>query len=201
MSEPGPGGRPSVRPGRWAYGVAVLVFVASLIITGLLAADAAARLDEGLHQAVVPGQAQLHLEAAGSYTIFYEYRSMVDGRLYATDGADVSELRVALESRATGDEVALAPPAANVEYTFGERTGTSVLAFSIDEPGAYVLSGWYPPGVDGPEVVLAIGQGVGLQFIGALLAALGILMLGSILALVIALLAWRMRRRSNRTPH
>ena len=36
-------------------------------------------------QIVVPGSSDITLPQPGEYTIFYEYRSMVDNRIYSTD--------------------------------------------------------------------------------------------------------------------
>ena len=55
-------------------------------------------------------------------------------------------------------EIALEAAEADVDYDFGDRAGTLVLAFSIDTPGTYVLKAGYPAGAPGPETVLAIGS-------------------------------------------
>src|SRR5262249_43393791 len=46
---------------------------------------------------VVPGDAELKLEEPGTYTIFHEYHSLVDGRIYTVEG--VSGLTIDVLSR------------------------------------------------------------------------------------------------------
>jgi hypothetical protein len=126
----------AIRPGRWAYALALLVFVAGLVLGGVLLLNAVGGIGEGLQRTAVPGETRLVLEEAGAYTIFYEYQSTVDGRIYATAGADVSQLYVAVSSLDTGRAIELTSPAVSIDYAYGGHAGTAVLAFTVDEPRA-----------------------------------------------------------------
>lgn len=192
--------RQSIRPGRHWYVAAGAVFLIGSLLAGVLAyrfVSGLLNLTDSLTQVVVPGTADLTLEDSGDYTIFYEYQSVVDGRVYMT-GESVPGLDVSLVSREDGSPVALTSPATRTTYNVGERAGVSVLSFSIDRPGTYELSASYLPGRSGPEVVLAVGQGVGrgiLTSIGAIFGAGALFCATGALAVAIAVITLVKRRK------
>ncbi len=61
----------------------------------------------------MPGEWDITLHQPGKHTIFYEYRSVVNGRSYVMD-QKLQELRCVVVSRETGEELALTPPSANI---------------------------------------------------------------------------------------
>jgi hypothetical protein len=190
----------TIRPGRHWYVVALVIFLIGSLLAGVLAyrfVTGLMGLTDDLTQVVVPGSADLALTETGDYTIFYEHRSVVDGRVYQTGGA-VPGLDVSLVSMEDGSPVELRSPGSNTTYSVGDRSGVSVLAFSIDRPGIYELSAAYPTGRSGPEVVLAVGEGVGrgiLTSIGALFAAGGLFCATGLLAVGIVAITLVKRRR------
>lgn len=193
--------RQSVRPGRRWYVIALAIFLIGSLLAGVLAyrfVTGLLNLTDSLTQVVVPGTADLTLEDSGDYTIFYEYQSVVDGRVYIT-GAAVPGLDVSLVSKENGSPVTLSSPGTSTTYTVGDRAGVSILAFSIDRPGTYELSASYPPGRSGPDVVLAVGQGVGrgiLTSIGSFFGAGAVFCGATILAGAIVLTTLIMRHRA-----
>jgi hypothetical protein len=111
-------------------------------------------------QIVVPGSSDITLPQPGEYTIFYEYRSMVDNRIYSTD-QDIPAIIVNIVSTDTGDEIALTTPSTSSTYTIGGRSGIGLFDFSIDKPGIYEISASYPAArgqqeVQTQEIVLAV---------------------------------------------
>lgn len=66
-------------------------------------------------QIVVPASSDITLPQPGEYTIFYEYRSMVDNRIYSTD-QDIPGIIVNIVSKDTGDEIALSTPTKSSTY-------------------------------------------------------------------------------------
>ena len=94
-------------------------------------------------QIVVPGSSDITLPQPGEYTIFYEYRSMVDNRIYSTD-QDIPGIIVNIVSKDTGDEIPLSTPSTSSTYTIGGRSGIGLFDFSIDKPGIYEISASYP---------------------------------------------------------
>jgi hypothetical protein len=146
-------------------------------------------------QLVVPGAHEIELNKPGKYTIFYEYRSVVDTRVFMTGEALPAELLVTLYSRAGANEVELDRPAMNNTYNMGGRAGISLLEFDIDSPGAYIVNARYAGGVEKPDIVLAIGQ---FKIFGVIFGAIGIFFVSLIIAVtgcVIVLVAYLKSRK------
>jgi len=121
-------------------------------------------------QVVVPGTHEIQLEESGKYTVFYEYRSVVDNKVYST-GESLSGMIVTLQSKEDSQEVAMSRPSGSSTYETGGRAGVSVLEFEIEEPGTYILTADYSGGRSGPDIVLAIGK---FNILSTILVALGI---------------------------
>jgi hypothetical protein len=144
---------------------------------------------------IVPGEASVNVEEPGDFVIFYESRSVVDGRTFSTGPLPGMTLRLVSDS--TGEPVEFTEPSTTVSYDVGGRSGESIAAFAVDEPGDYTLTAVYPDGQEGSEVVLAIGSGS----TGAVGLALGLAGVGIILVIAGIILAVRTyvrRRRARR---
>ena len=146
--------------------------------------------DAGMVRVVVPGNAVLTLDKAGPYTVYHEKSSTVDGRYYASD--NVSGLRLRLTDEATGAPVKLTEPTMHSNYTIGNKTGSSIYAFTIDRPGRYRLAADLADGRGEPNAVLAIEQGMLGEMFSLIFGALAIAFaaLGIAGAIVLVVL-WR----------
>jgi len=162
-----------VRPGRWYYGLAGAVFISGWLLFGLFLFRNLSRISSGLHQVVVPGKTGLSLSRPGSYTIYYEYESVVGSKVYSSSRS-LSGLECTVASKATGQEVTLSRTAVSSRYSVGGRSGYSVFGFKIDRPGIYEISAQYPEGQEGPEVVLAVGQGFTMRVLTTVFGGLAI---------------------------
>jgi hypothetical protein len=151
-------------------------------------------LADKLRQVVVPGNVELTLSKPGKYTIYYEYRSVVGTRIFSTEQS-LPGLECHLVSRATGSSIPLSRVTGSSSYTLGGRSGVAVLDFAIDRAGAYELSAGYPEGREGPEVVLAIGQGFTWGILIAVFGGLATVFgsMGAALAIAVITLLKRMR--------
>src|SRR5436190_20058677 len=138
--------------------VAGVIALAGLVAAALYLVPRIGAVDQGTIRTVMPGSAVLVLDKPGSYTIFHERRSVVDGRYYASDSAD--GLRVTLVTDPRGAPVALVEPKMSSSYHMGSREGQSIFAFDIAEPGRYRLSASLANGAAEPKVVLAVSQGL-----------------------------------------
>jgi len=168
--------------------VACLIALAGFVAAGLYLWPRLGSVDAGMIRVVVPGTATLDLGKAGTYTIFHEKQSVVDGRFYASDS--VSGLRVDVIAEATGAPVRL-ESATSTSYSMGSRQGTSIFAFTVQQPGRYRLTTSLASG----QAVLAIGQGT----FGAIFALVGgtiaIAFAGLALAgIIVALTLWQRMR-------
>jgi hypothetical protein len=163
----------NVRPGKWLYGLAAVIFIAGWALFAVILWKSLSGMDEGLQQIVVPGTTELNLAKPGSYSIFHEYESVVGSRIYSSH-ENVSGLECSLRSKATGAPVKLSRSTASTRYSYGGRSGVSYLDFRIEQPGVYELSAEYPEGVEGPQIVLAVGQGVGLRIVAGVLGSMAV---------------------------
>jgi hypothetical protein len=180
-------------PGRVWYAVAGLILVATFVVGGWFIFHRVAGAANALTQIVVPGRAALPL-AAGSYTIYHESSSTVDGKVYAVP--TVSGLRVTVTGP-NGSPVALVSPTATSRYNVAGRSGVSLFNFEAAKAGTYRLTAAYDDGRAGPQTVLAVGSG----FVGGLLLTiLGafVIMFGGIGgAIAIAVVTFIQRRRAR----
>ena len=147
-----------------------------------------AAFDDHTVRVVVPRNTVLVLDKPGNYTIYHEKKSTVDGRYYASD--TVNGLSLALTAEATGAAVKLVEPRTETSYTIGNRSGTSIYAFTVDRPGRYRLAANLAGGSDNPKAVLAISQGMFGALMGAIFGAIAIAFagLGVAGAIVVAVL-------------
>jgi len=133
---------------------------------------------------VVPGTHSMVLSEPADYTIFYEYKSVVNGTTYATPQA-LSGLSVTVTAP-DGSNVPLR--ASSGTYTNGSTAGDALFDFRVSQPGTYTLTSAYAAGQRGPNVVLNVVKG----FIEGLLGLIGggFLLLFSTLFAGIVLMVW-----------
>ncbi|TXL71529.1 hypothetical protein FHP25_29565 [Vineibacter terrae] len=179
-------------PSRGWYVVSVMVLVAAIAGAIWLTMARVGDMGVALVQVVVPGSATLDLKQPGTYTVYHERTSTVEGRVYTSPS--ISGLRVSVRA-ADGREIAVKRPGGTSNYDFNGRSGISVLAFDIAAPGTYRFDAAYDDGRQGPQTVLAVGTG----FVGGLLVtialALGVCFAGIAAALAIFLVVLLKRRR------
>ncbi len=148
-----------IRPSLWhcLWGVPFFLigggFFGYTLLHGLM------HVTDSLTQIVVPGKTELNLQR-GRYSVFLEEQSMVDGKIYST-----TQSIAGLECRVTSVQSGLAVPikkaSMNTTYSVNGRSGHSVLEFPIQQGGRYAFACDYGENSKGPEVVVAVGSGVG----------------------------------------
>jgi hypothetical protein len=149
----------------------------------------------GMIRVVVPGRTELALNERGTYTIFHEYRSVVDGRRYDVPG--VSGLIIDLRTQERDEPIAL-KGASGQSYDTGDVAGRSLFEFDVLTPGTYRLTSSYGDSRKEPQTVLAIARGF-VQGRARTTLVAEITALGSIaLAALIALVLFAKRRASMR---
>jgi hypothetical protein len=158
-------------------------------------------------QKVVPGSSDITLPQPGEYTIFYEYRSMVDNRIYSTN-QDIPGIIVNIVSKDTGDEIPLSTPSTSSTYTIGGRSGIGLFDFSIDKPGIYEISASYPASngqqeEQTQEIVLAVIHSSVMDHIfgsimGTVVGAMAIVLVPFAAGIVFIIITF-LRRRKART--
>ena len=188
----------TIRPSRWYYGVAVLVFVfgclAATMITilgtrglpGLTEIEEAHDLSR-MTQVVIPGTAEVMFSEPGAYAVYYEYRSVLDGVEYA-GGKTPPALICSLTSNATAAEVPVVPDFVETNrYSTGKggRVGVLAMSLTINDPGTYTFSCRYPDGRAQPKIVLAVGQNILWEYIGIMGRTVGPIIVSMIVSMAI----------------
>ena len=191
MSAPAPAGT-APPPGRIWYLVGFAIFIAGMATMAIFLFSSLTAMQDGLTRFVVPGERTLAL-VAGDYTIFHEAQSVIDGRIYASEGLGGLAVSVAGPD---GGGVPLTA-AGSGRYTFGGHSGYAVFNFTAAAPGNYTIAARYDDGAAGPETVLAVGAGFLSSLLGTIFGALAFAFGGAIIAAIIIVGALLRRRRAG----
>ena len=205
-----------IKPSGWYYGLAALIPVLGCLIAMVVAYQRFPGLPgtwqakmslENLTQVVVPGSQDITFAKSGAYAVYYEYRSVVDGVVYASSETPPA-LACALTSKATGDQVGVVPDYVKTN-TYStkdrERVGVLIRSITIDEPGTYTFSCRYADSMSQPEIVLAVGPNFVWEFFGiaartviTVAAGLAVLFSSGLVAAVVVIVIAVKRRQSKR---
>jgi hypothetical protein len=181
-------------PGRIWYLVAVLIAVGGWVGMAMVLVSGLSGTAERMIRVLAPGQAELTLGEPGSYTIFHEHRSTLEGRVYNVEG--VSGLQVTVTEKAGGSIVPLSSTAGS-HYTVGGYAGRSLFAFDVRKPGVYVLTSSYDGGRKEPRTVLAIDRGFVGNLVGTILGAIALAFGGMVLGIATFIITFVKRRRAR----
>ncbi|MBX3502240.1 MAG: hypothetical protein KF889_22600 [Alphaproteobacteria bacterium] len=175
--------------------LAAIIGVGGFVAGGFHLFSGIGGMEDRLMQVVVPGSATLNLSQPGTYTIYHESQSVVDGRVYA--GTNVGGLRVAMRGP-DGSEVKLVPNSGGMTYKFGSRKGHSIFTFAVSAPGEYRITGTLPDGRSEPKVVLAIESGLMGGMARMIGGAIGLVFGGLAIAGIIVVLTLWQRQKARR---
>jgi hypothetical protein len=184
-------------PSRIFYGVAAGVLAVGMYAFVAFLLSGLNDLSAG-PQIVVPGSREIDLDEPGHYTVFHEYNSVVDGKVYRSAGV-APALACSLRSVATGQVIELAPASMNSRYSMGSRAGVSVFEFDLAAPGRYEFSGRYDDDARGPEVVFAVSRGFVWRLLMVIFGSIGILFasVGAAIAIAVLTGVTRSKRRAR----
>ena len=205
-----------VKPSGWTYAVAAVIPVLGCLMAMALAYrwfpglpgtfESRMNLDD-LTQVVVPGSEDIAFAESGAHAVYYEYRSVVDGSVYASSEKPPA-LVCSLTSKTTGANIGVVPdyvPTNTYSTKDRERVGVLIRSITIDEPGTYTFSCRYADGRSQPEIVLAVGPNFMWEFFGiaarttvTAVAGLAVLLGSGILAAVAVIVVAVKRRRPRR---
>jgi hypothetical protein len=162
---------------RW-YWIGSLAIAAGVIagtivaVTGIVTA---VRQVDHFARIVVPGKAELSFAKAGKYTIYYEYRSEVDGQAFDTDHDVPTGLKVTITD-ANGQAIdSLQRYDGDLSVSSHGIAGVAVFTFRLTAPGNYFLE-VQTANAGQNKFVVSVGKG----FAGRVLRAL---LFGGLLAL------------------
>jgi hypothetical protein len=181
-------------PGRRWYLVAALIAIAGWTAMAVFLVSRIGDSTGRMIRLLAPGQTEIVLKEPGTYTIFHEYQSTFEGRVY--DVAVVSGLTVSVRTRPGGEEVPLST-ATGTRYRVGSYAGRSLFNFEVRAPGSYQIAATYDGGRKEPQTVLAVDRGFFGDFVLTILGALAMAFAGMGAAVAICVLVFLNRRRAR----
>jgi hypothetical protein len=177
--------------------VAAVIAVAGFAGAAFYVLPRVAAADARMMRVVVPGNALLVFDKPGPYMIYHEKRSTVDGRYYASDNVD--GLSLGLTADETGAHVKLVEPKMTTSYEIGNRSGTSIYAFTLDRPGRYRLATNLAGGRGDAKAVLAIDQGMVSTMFSTIIGALAISFAGlGVAGAIVFTVLWQRSKTARR---
>lgn len=190
-------GKPDVRPSGW-YALFALPFaLAGITIFIYALIYGISHVTDSLVQVVVPGESQLEFKQANLYDVFLERQSVVKGKVYSTDSS-VNGLQCNLVPASGVEKIEMRPARMATTYDVGGRSGRSIFEFRVPRDGAYNFACGYSEMARGPEVVLAIGSGVGEGIMHAISISIAGLFGGMVLAAGVMVCVFVLRARSRK---
>lgn len=182
-----------IRPGIVWYVIAGLVNVICIVLFVLFLLGAIkCATDSIITRVTAPGTASIEIDKAGKYTIYFEYDSVLDGKVYHT--SDISDILFTLTNKSTGEQIDLNSSLANTSYSINGRSGQSIFDFDVSEPGEYILETIYDTGT-GENAVLAVGRPFVYQMVMQMFLSIGSLFCSIVVPVVIFVIT--IIKRSN----
>jgi len=141
-----------------------------IIIAGMAGAIAGALrdmsgLDSKFTRFAMPGSVRLTLAQPGTYAIYYERRSVINGVTFQTP--QTTDIKCNITSR-SGEKIEINPSVlGSATYTFEGREGTTLAEFTVPTAGTYEVACAYPSGT-GARIALAIAPSLGGEPLAAL---------------------------------
>lgn len=186
-------------PGRWLYLAALLIFMVGVLLAAVLIVSSVIHfrnVRNSFIHIVAPGTTTVHLGDTGSYTIYYEYASDVEGETTPTDVTPPNMI-VTITSVATGDAVDVAT-ADSGTYSLDSSSGIAIMNFNIDKTGDYRITSRYSDGSTGGDVEFAIAHGIARNIvwgIGSILGSVGIFCGMTFFAFLLTVIVFILRQR------
>lgn len=162
------------RPTAMWYAIGALVIIGGVVWSVVGAVRDVSGVTNTFVRFVVPGSTDLRIKQPGAYTLYYEYRSVLDGEIFAT-GYN-TDIKCTLISNASRAPISIEPALFRAEYEFGGRAGKSIAQFTAPTADTYVLNCAYPVGT-GERIVLAVAPPFAGGLMGSLLKWLAIALL------------------------
>lgn len=145
-----------------------IIFFVGNLISGL------AKIDSGMIRFIAPATTVLSLDKEGEYTIFHEYRSTMDGRVFSD--SNLPSARVSVKSQATGKEIPLNSSSTRSTYSMGSREGMSLFNFNVEAPGKYDVNVEFPDSGKDYQTVFSVVHDFGKDLVVLILNCVGILL-------------------------
>ena len=175
--------------------LAGVVILGGFVAFGYMLYSGIRGLTHELTRIQAPSDQTVDLRRSGTYTVFLETQTVIDGTIVRTPGL-VNGLFIRVEPP-DGATIPVEASRSNSTYNFGGRSGVSLAEFTIEEPGKYrIVTGFVKKPPSHP-VVLTLIQGFMRRLFGVILNSSAVLM-ASIFAAVIIVVLTVVRGRDDR---
>lgn len=147
---------------RVLYITAIITFTVGMCVSALLFVkmwNNFSTIDKSFIRILVPGNRTIFLPSPGNYTIFFEFKSSMGGKVYSAPQDALNGLNLSIEEVDTGASISIKAAQANSTYSFFGREGRAILSFYIEKPGWYKISSDLERSQWAGQHVLAISQG------------------------------------------
>ncbi len=181
------------RPSGLFYALGILIMIAGVVVFVVTLVGGLTQITGDMSRVVVPGEMTFPCQP-GAYTIYHEYESTMNGKVYQADS--IAGLSVTVKDGA-GNQVALGSPFGSSRYSLGGRSGRSIFAGRVVAGGTCTLAAGYPSGA-GPETVISVGRGMGSAIVKIL--AVGGISMGAGLTIGTIVIVMTARRRRRLAP-
>jgi len=187
---------PNADSSGWYFGLGIAAMLAGVglfvyfLLTGIF------HITDNLTQVVVPGEADLTLQANLKYRVFLEQQSVVNGQIFSVTQS-LSGLTCHIRDGSAGTELPIGPSKSSLTYNVNGRSGRSVLEFTPQAAGTYHLACAYEEGKEGPKAVLAVGADFGKKLGSTLVNCFASMFGGGILGAAFLIFAYRIRQRAK----
>lgn len=167
------------------YTIAVLIFVASLILFFYSVKSNFKGLGATIKKYEFPGEVDVQLSEVGDYSIYHEYISRIDGKEVDNNELNISSIKVKLVNASTGENVELSQPDSYKKYNYRGRAGVKMLQFQNESVGEYRLKSSLK-GLEKPDkYVLTLEKGFEVKRLKGIIGSQAVLLFPTLLALFI----------------
>jgi hypothetical protein len=191
--------KPAALPSAWYCLLAIPFFIGGISIFIYALIHGISHVTDSLVQVVVPGESPLELKQTKSYVVFLERQSVVNGKIYSTEES-VNGLECNLVPVAGVQKIEMRPARVSTSYDVGGRSGRSIFEFHVPEDGTYKFACGYNRAQGGPEVVLAVGSGVGERLARTVIISLAGMFGGIASSVAVIIIVFILRARSKNKP-
>ncbi len=179
-------------PSKLLYAVSGVIFIIGIVLfVVVLVTGTLSSVNSLDNQVLVPGTRTIELKEPGDYNIYFEYKSVVDGRVFET--STINGLVCKLKNTESGEYIKLENSIANSRYSVNGREGQSLFSFTIDKAGTYEIDASYESG-EGEEAVLAIGKGFGMKLLSTIFICFAILFVTIAGAVILFVYTYKKRK-------
>lgn len=199
MSNPVVAPPAKIRPRALWYWIGALLIIGgivggiAMIVAGVVSTS---RTVDKFARFVAPTEGQtLNFSQSGTFTIYYEWDSEVDGTLYRSPQEVPSGLRISFIDK-DGQALPVSSGGSSVTFSVSGRSGQSVGKVTIPQAGVYVAIVQTDQASD--QFVIALGKGVLGKLLSYLGGGLAVGFIGFVSGLVILIVTGVKRGRRKR---